>query len=109
MRAPALSRTVELILIVSAYALPMAVLPGVIQDGAGLPKLAVLTLTIALLCGAGLARTLLYREPLCPVSPLTLPLFTLLVWAALSLVNTTAPGESLHALLCLGRLSLGDR
>ena len=53
MRAPALSRTVELLLIVSAYALPMAVLPGVIQDGAGLPKVAVLTLATALLFGAG--------------------------------------------------------
>lgn len=91
-------------MVVSAYALPMAVLPGVIQDGAGLPKLAVLTLTTALLCGTGLARTFLYREPLCPASPLTLPLLALLVWAALSLVNTTAPGESLQALLCLGAL-----
>lgn len=106
MRPPALSRTVEAILIGTAYVLPLAVLPLLIQDASGLPKTVALAFSTALLCGAGLARVFVYRDSLSPATPLLSPLLVLMAVAALSAISSPAPAASVSGLLYLGALVL---
>lgn len=104
MRTPALSRTAEGILIVAAYALPLAVAPMLIPDAAGLPKTIALMVTTALLAGTGLARLIIHGEPVAPATPITIPVLVFAGWCAVSALHTGAPAESAMALIYLGAL-----
>jgi len=104
MKVPALSRTAESILIVAAYALPLAVAPMLIPDAAGMPKTIALVVTTALLIGTGLARLILHGEPVAPATPVTLPACVFAGWCALTALHTGAPAESVLALIYLGAL-----
>jgi Flp pilus assembly protein TadD/O-antigen ligase len=104
MKPPALTRTAEAVLVAAAYALPLAVVPELIHDAAGLPKTVALIVTTALLVGTGLARHLVFRDAIAPVTPLTAPLLVFAGWAAVSALHTGAPAETAVALSYLGAL-----
>ncbi len=105
MRPLPLTRTVQAALVASAYALPLAVAPTLVQDAAGLPKDAALALATAILIGCGVARRVVFGEPVAPAFPLAAPLLGWLSWAALSLVHTTAPAEGALRLAYFGALA----
>ena len=101
----ALSNAAGLVFILTAYALPLIILPSLVADAVEMPKLAVLTLSTAALMGIGLARFFLYRQSLCPNNSALLPLACLLGWALFSIAVSPAPVVTARAWLYLGALA----
>lgn len=100
-----LDRTTEWTLVGAAYAVPLALAPGLLQDASGLPKQVALALAAAALAGIAVARTLVQRAAPLPHSPVRLPLTALVVWAGLGLPGSAAPAESLTAFAALAALA----
>jgi len=90
--------------VATAWLLPLLVLPGMLTDATELPKLLALALSTAILAGIALSRLLVARERAFPRSPLTIPVFSLLLISAISLVGTRAPGSGLYAFLYMASL-----
>ena len=101
-----LSRMNELVLVATAWTLPLLVLPGLLNDAAELPKLAALALSTSLLAGIALSRILVAGERAFPSSPLTLPILALLMSSAVSLIGSRAPGAGYYAFLFLSAMVL---
>ena len=99
-----LSRINELVLVATAWVLPLLVLPGLLADAAELPKLVALALSTAILAGLALARVLVVRERAFPSSPLALPVAALLISSAVSLIGSRAPGPGYYAFLYLSAM-----
>ncbi len=102
---PPLDGLAEGTLIVAAYAVPLALAPGLIQDVSGLPKTVALTLTAGVLAGVATARAVVHRAAGVPASPVWLPLGALILWAGLGLSRSPAPGESLTVFAGLSALA----
>jgi uncharacterized membrane protein len=101
-----LSRMNELVLVATAWALPLLVLPGLLADAAELPKLAVLALSTALLAGIAISRLAVARERAFPPAPLALPMLALLLSSAVSLAGSRAPGPGYYAFLYFSAMVL---
>jgi len=99
-----LTRFVQAVLVASAYALPLAIAPGLIQDASGLPKTVALAFAVALLAGAGLARRLVLGVQAAPATPLLAPAALFAAAAVVSLPGSAAYGDSLTAALFLGAM-----
>ncbi len=101
----ALSRAAGAVFVLTAYALPLVILPSLVADAVEMPKLAVLTLSTAALMGIGLARFFLYNQPICPNNRALLPLACLLGWALFSVTVSPAPVVTARAWLYLGAMA----
>ena len=99
-----LSRLNEGILVATAWIIPLLVLPGLLADAAELPKLTALALSTSLLLGIAFARLFVMRERAFPASPLTIPVLALLLFSAVSLIGSRAPGAGYYAFLYLSAM-----
>jgi len=94
----------ELVLVATAWALPLLVLPGLLADAAELPKLAALAIATALLVGIAISRLFVARERAFPSSPLVPPVIALYLSSAVSLIGSAAPGPGYYAFLYLSAM-----